>query len=298
MIKLLGIFFIIVNFFFIFPVKSNESQLFNTDEINNLINKSKNSENYKKEKERWKNLQEWRKNKKLSNSEDLDISDSSVPIEITIPVQIFIIQVNKLNFKTNKLNNPKSDFNKMNKKYWNPKGIHFEIINISSVEGDDSTIIEDINWVDTEFCKLYKKNRSIFSTSSGEKFNRVGAKLIKYKVNRNPKAINIFYVPRIGCTFCGGELSFSRREGFDKEKKKNIGYIEIATNQSGCTSTAKRISTIAHELGHYFSLDHVRHYTEANISPMDANKIGTSFTKNEINVIKSYYNKFLSKTLN
>ena len=116
-------------------------------------------------------------------------------------------------------------------------------------------------------------------------------KLIKGTTNRNKNAINLFYVPYLpGQFMCGVAYSYSTiiDSSLDPYKRKNAGYAIIG-EQSVCESG----KTVAHELGHMFSLGH-KEITNVDLM-MWGN--GERIISWQADKLRKYHNKYLKRTL-
>ena len=179
-------------------------------------------------------------------------------IDLTIPVQVYIIHVNKKGYKTTTTpEDVRNDFKVVNS-LWNNQGIQFELVDIVKSEGNTKSLKKDIKWVKEKYLKALAIDSKEGKVKSDEPkritYWKMMHKLIKGTTNRNENAINLFYVPYLpGHFMCGVAYSYSTviDSSFDQYKRQNAGYAIIG-EQSTCESG----KTTAHEIGHMFSLGH------------------------------------------
>ena len=113
--------------------------------------------------------------------------------------------------------------------------------------------------------------------------------------NRNKNAINVFYVPYIpGELSCGVAYSYSRSKPnpqISQLRRQNLGYIVIGERSgSGCLSRGR---TVAHELGHMFSLGH-KHDQKTDLMMWGK---GIEIQGWQIDKFRKYHYKYLRKRL-
>ena len=216
-------------------------------------------------------------------------------IDLTIPVQVYIVQVNKKEYKTTTTpEDVKNDFKVVNS-LWNNQGIQFELIDIVKSEGNTKSLKKDIKWVKEKYLKSLAIDSKEGKVKSDEPkritYWKMMHKLIKGTTNRNENAINLFYVPYLpGHFMCGVAYSYSTviDSSFDQYKRQNAGYAIIG-EQSTCESG----KTTAHEIGHMFSLGHKE---TTNVDLMmwgDGERINSW----QADKLRKYHNKYLNKTL-
>ena len=216
-------------------------------------------------------------------------------IDLTIPVQVYIIQVKKKEYKTTTTSEDvRNDFKVVNS-LWNNQGIQFELIDIVKSEGNTKSLKKDLKWVKEKYLKSLAIDSKEGKVKSDEPkrvtYWKMMHKLIKGTTNRNENAINLFYVPYLpGHFMCGVAYSYSTvtDSSFDQYKRQNAGYAIIG-EQSTCESG----KTTAHEIGHMFSLGHKE---TTNVDLMmwgDGERINSW----QADKLRKYYNKYLNKTL-
>jgi hypothetical protein len=216
-------------------------------------------------------------------------------VDLIIPVQVYIIQVNEKGYKTTTtLEDVINDFKATNS-LWNAQGIQFELLDIVKSKGNAKSLKKDLKWVKEKYLKTLQINSKKGTIKSDEskkvKYWQILHKLIKGTTNRNKNAINLFYVPYLpGQFMCGVAYSYSAviDSRLDSYKRKNAGYAIIG-EQSVCESG----KIVAHELGHMFSLGHKE---TTNVDLMmwgDGERINSW----QANKIRKYHNKYLKRTL-
>tara|TARA_B100000963_G_C22625755_1_gene672248 strand:+ start:1667 stop:3154 length:1488 start_codon:yes stop_codon:yes gene_type:complete len=224
------------------------------------------------------------------------IDETLMKADITIPVQIYIIQVNKKKFKSSITEEDvRKDF-KVANKIWNKKGFNFKILGIKKAFGNHNKIEKDLKWVEKTYIKSLRidtKEQKIKSNNQ-QKYNKILFRLIDYKKNRNKNAINIFYIPYLPSKLaCGVAYSYSLNPSNDTKiqqlRKQNHGFIIIG-EVSDCRSRGR---TLAHELGHMFSLKH-KHDQETDLMMWGT---GTEIQNWQINKFIKYHNRYLKNTL-
>ena len=216
-------------------------------------------------------------------------------IDLIIPVQVYIIQVNEKGYKTTTTpEDVRNDFKVVNS-LWNAQGIQFELIDIVKSKGNAKSLKKDLKWVKEKYLKSLKINPEKGTIKSDEskkeKYWRMLHKLIKGTTNRNKNAINLFYVPYLpGQFMCGVAYSYSTiiDSSLDPYKRKNAGYAIIG-EQNMCESD----KIVAHELGHMFSLVH-KETTNVDLMMWGDGKRINSWQADKL---RKYHNKYLKGTL-
>jgi hypothetical protein len=267
-----------------------------TGEIKNMLKPdlelAKKMEGLKKQKSKPK-----KKKKKVIAKKKEKIKESTAPVDFIIPVQVYIIEVNEPNYKTNiTQNDVKNDF-KFANTLWNANGIQFKVINLAKVKGNSKSIKKDLKWVNTKFIKSLKidtKNQKIKSNNM-KKYSKILFRLIGAKKNRNKNAINLFYIPYLPNKMqCGVAYSYanvkSSHSEVNKLRRQNWGFAIIG-EESGCKGN--RGLTVAHELGHMFSLQHKK---KPGIDLMMWGG-GTDIQSWQVDKLKKYHKKYLIKRL-
>ena len=266
-----------------------------TGEIQNMLKPNlelaKRMEELKKQKSKSK-----QKKKKVIAKVKEKVKETAKPIDLIIPVQVYIVEVNKPNFKTNiTQNDVKNDFEFANN-LWNTKGIQFKIMDITKVKGNSKRIVKDLKWVKEKYMKSFKIDVKKQTTKSkrGIRYSKILFRLIGSKKNRNKNAINVFYIPYLPNKMqCGVAYSYANVKSSHPEintlRRQNWGFAIIG-KESGCKN---RGIVVAHELGHMFSLGHK---DKPNVDLMMWGG-GTDIPSSQVDKLKKYYNKYLKKRL-
>ena len=265
-----------------------------TGEIKNMIKPSVRvaARNEKLKKQKLKPKKE--KKKEIAKVTDQTEKPKST-IDLIIPVQVYIIQVNEKGYKTTTTpEDVRNDFKVVNS-LWNAQGIQFELIDIVKSKGNTKSLKKDLKWVKKKYLRSLdidpKKGTIKSDESKTVKYWQMLHKLIKGTTNRNQNAINLFYVPYLpGQFMCGVAYSYSTviDSRLDSYQRKNAGYAIIG-EQSVCESG----KTAAHELGHMFSLGHKE---TTNVDLMmwgDGERINSW----QADKLRKYHNKYLKRTL-
>jgi hypothetical protein len=268
----------------------------NTGEIKNMLKPdlelAKRMEKRKKQK-----LKPKKEKKKVIVKSKEKVKKLTIPVDLIIPVQVYIVQVNKTNFKTNITSDDvRNDF-KFANNLWNTKGVQFEVIDIAKVEGNSKSIEKDLKWVNKKFMKSLKidaKNQTTKS-SNMQRYSKILFRLIGSTKNRNKNAINLFYIPYLPNKMqCGVAYSYanvkSSHSEVNKLRRQNWGFAIIG-EESGCKGN--RGLTVAHELGHMFSLQHKK---KPGIDLMMWGG-GTDIQSWQVDKLKKYHKKYLIKRL-
>ena len=267
----------------------------NTGEIKNMLKPdlelAKRMEKRKKQK-----LKPKKEKKKVIVKSKEKVKKLTIPVDLIIPVQVYIVQVNKTNFKTNITSDDvRNDF-KFANNLWNTKGVQFEVIDIAKVEGNSKSIEKDLKWVNKKFMKSLKidaKNQTTKS-SNMQRYSKILFRLIGSTKNRNKNAINLFYIPYLPNKMqCGVAYSYANVKSSHSEvnalRRQNFGFAIIG-EKSGCKNRGK---TVAHELGHMFSLQHKE---KPGIDLMMWGG-GTDIQSWQVDKLKKYHKKYLIKRL-
>ena len=224
------------------------------------------------------------------------IKEPTIPIDLVIPVQVYIIQVNKSGYRTTTTAEEVTNDFKKASSLWNTKGIQLELINIKKVEGNSKSIVKDLKWGREKYAKSLKIDsvKGTIKTNMQNKYRRILFKFIKATSNRNRKAINLFYIPYFPAQFhCGIAYTFNHvtdHRAYNL-RRQNKGVVIIGEQHSlGCGSTGE---VVAHELGHIFSLGHKE---TANVDLMMWGT-GEKIRDWQSDKLRKYYNKYLKKTL-
>jgi len=237
-----------------------------------------------------------KKKKKIIAKIKEKAKETSKLINLVIPVQVYIIKTNENNFKTNIMQSDiVKDFKFVNN-LWNTTGIQFKIMDIAKVEGNSKYIVKDLKWVNTKFMKSLKIDTKNQKTKSNlkKKYSKILFRLIGAKKNRNKNAINIFYIPYLPNKMqCGVAYSYANVKSSHSEvntlRRQNWGFAIIG-EKSGCKN---RGITVAHELGHMFSLSHKE---KPGVDLMMWGG-GVDLHSWQTEKLKKYYNKYLKKRL-
>jgi len=225
------------------------------------------------------------------------ITEPAILVDLIIPVQVYIIEVNKPNFKTNITpDDVRNDF-KFANTLWKIHGIQFKVIDIAKIEGNSKRIQKDLKWVNEKFMKSLRIDVKKQKTKSSNmtKYSKILFKLIEVKKNRNKNAINIFYIPYLPNKMqCGVAYSYALTKSSHSEintlRRQNWGFAIIG-EKSTCKNN--RGLTVAHELGHMFSL---HHKDKSGIDLMMWGG-GTDIKSWQVDKLKKYHKKYLIKRL-
>ena len=216
--------------------------------------------------------------------------------DLTIPVQVYLVEVNKPNFKS-KITEDKvrKDF-KIANGIWNKKGFEFKIVEITKIKGNSKTIEKDLKWIKNKYMKSLRIDRKeqTVKSKNQQRYNKILFRLINYEKNRNKNAINVFYIPYIPNELACGvayspSLNKSNNYEIDTLRRQNHGFIVIG-EKSECKNRGR---TVAHELGHMFSLLH-KHDQNTDLMMWGR---GTEIQNWQINKFINYHNKYLKKRL-
>ena len=235
------------------------------------------------------------KKKKTIAKVEEKTKEPAITSDLTIPVQIYLVQVNKPNFKSRITEDEvRKDFNVANK-IWNKKGFDFRILEIEKVNGNAKKIEKDLKWIKNKYIKSLKidhKEQKIKSKNQ-KRYNQILFRIIGSKKNRNKNAINVFYIPYMPSKLaCGVAYSYSLNKSnfqINELRKQNLGFIIIG-EKSECKSRGR---TVAHELGHMFSLGH-KHNQKTDLMMWGS---GTEIQNWQINKFIKYHSKYLKKRL-
>ena len=227
-----------------------------TGEIKNMLKPS--VELAKKIDER-KKLKSKKEKKKVVAKVEEKTKELSIPVNLIIPVQVYIVEIDKKNFKTRITSDEvKNDF-KVANSLWNKQGIEFKVVNIEKVKGNSKSIVKDLKWVKEKYMKSFKIDSKKQTTKSNgnKKYFRIITKLIDVNKNRNRNAINLFYIPYLPNKMqCGVAYTYALSKTVHSEvnklRRQNWGFT-IISEKSECHT---RGETVAHELGHMISLGH------------------------------------------
>ena len=224
------------------------------------------------------------------------IEEPIINANINIPVQIYLVQVNKPNFKSKITEDEVIKDFKFANSIWNKKGLDFRILEIAKVNGNAKKIEKDLKWIKNKYIKSLKidqKEQKVKSKNQ-KKYNEILFRLIGAKKNRNKNAINVFYIPYMPSKLsCGVAYSYSLNKPNNSQinqlRRQNLGFIVIG-EKSDCKNRGR---TVAHELGHMFSLGH-KHDQKTDLM-MWGN--GTEIQNWQINKFIKYHSKYLKKRL-
>ena len=226
-----------------------------TGEIKNMLYPSVELAKRMEEKKKQKSVTKLKK-KAIDKTKDEDLV---MKANLSVPVEVFLMDFKKLNFKSKiTMDDVKKDFQIANK-IWNKKGFDFKILNINKIKGKSENLKKDLKWIDDNYIKSLRIDRKEqkVKAKNQQKYNRILFKLINYKKNRNKNAINVFYIPYIPNKLaCGVAYSYALNDRVSSEiyqlRRQNHGFV-IMGEKSQCKSRGR---TLAHELGHMFSLKH------------------------------------------
>ena len=237
------------------------------------------------------------KNKKIKKEKPKIKVEEKIKIaNINIPVQVFLVKYNQPNFKSKITSNEvKEDFKKAND-IWNRRGLNFEIINISNVKGSSKKISKDLKWVESKYVKSLQIDlkKQTMKSKNDKKYDQIVQKIIGAKKNRNKNAINVFYIPHIPSGLaCGVAYTYALNKKYfaqlDQLRRQNLGFIIIG-EKSACISRGR---TVAHELGHMFSLGH-KHDQKTDLMMWGS---GIEIQNWQLQKFQKYHNKYLRKRL-
>ena len=129
-----------------------------TGEIKNTIKPSQRvvERNEKLKKQKLKPKKE--KKKTIAKVEE-KVTEPEKTIDLIIPVQVYIIDVNKPGYKTTTTANEVINDFKIANNIWNTQGIQFEPIEIIVVKGNGKSIIKDLKWVKEKYVTSLKIDR-------------------------------------------------------------------------------------------------------------------------------------------
>jgi len=237
------------------------------------------------------------KNKKIKKEKPkIEVEEKIKIANINIPVQVFLVKYNQPNFKSKITSNEvKEDFKKAND-IWNRRGLNFEIINISNVKGSSKKISKDLKWVESKYVKSLQIDlkKQTMKSKNDKKYDQIVQKIIGAKKNRNKNAINVFYIPHIPSGLaCGVAYTYALNKKYfaqlDQLRRQNLGFIIIG-EKSACISRGR---TVAHELGHMFSLGH-KHDQKTDLMMWGS---GIEIQNWQLQKFQKYHNKYLRKRL-
>jgi hypothetical protein len=119
-----------------------------------------------------------------------------ITADLTIPVQVYLVEVNKPNFKSKiREDEVRKDF-KIANSIWNNKGLEFKIVEITKVKGNSKRIEKDLKWIKNKYIKSLRidsKEQKIKSKNQ-QRYNKILFKLISHEKNRNKNAINVIII--------------------------------------------------------------------------------------------------------
>ena len=94
------------------------------------------------------------KEKKKANAKVEEKTNEPVTtVDLNIPVQVYLVQVNKPNYKSKiTADEVRNDFKYANN-IWNKKGFNFEIVEIIKVDGNYKKLDKDLKWIDKKYVK-------------------------------------------------------------------------------------------------------------------------------------------------
>ncbi len=219
-----------------------------------------------------------------------------ITADLTIPVQVYLVEVNKPNFQSKITEDEvRKDF-KIANNIWNKKGFEFKIIEIVKVKGNAKRIEKDLKWIKNKYIKSLRIDRKEqkVKAKNQQRYNKILFRLISHEKNRNKNAINVFYIPYMPSELsCGVAYSYSLNKSSNHEinqlRRQNRGFIIIG-EKSECKSRGR---TVAHELGHMFSLGH-KHDQKTDLMMWGR---GTEIQNWQINKFIKYHDKYLKKRL-
>ena len=217
-------------------------------------------------------------------------------VDLNIPVQVYLVQVNKPNYKSKiTADEVRNDFKYANN-IWNKKGFNFEIVEIIKVDGNYKKLDKDLKWIDKKYVKslTIDRKKQTIKAKNEKKYFRIISRILGIKKNRNKNAINLFYIPYIPNKLaCGTAYTYSTIKSNNPElnqlRRKNLDFIVIG-EKSGCKNRGR---TVAHELGHVFSLGH-KHNQKTDLMMWGS---GTEVQSWQIDKFIKYYSKYLKKRL-
>jgi len=216
--------------------------------------------------------------------------------DLTIPVQVYLVEVNNPNFKSKITEDEvRKDFIIANS-IWNKKGFEFKIVEIIKVKGNSKSIEKDLKWIKNKYIKSLRIDRKEqkVKAKNQQRYNKILFRLINHEKNRNKNAINVFYIPYMPSELaCGVAYSYSLNKSNNSQihelRRKNIGFIIIG-EKSECKNRGR---TVAHELGHMFSLRH-KHNQKTDLMMWGS---GTEIQNWQIDKFIKYFSKYLKKRL-
>ena len=138
--------------------------------------------------------------------------------------------------------------------------------------------------------RIDTKNQKVKSNNM-ERYSKILFRLIGAKKNRNKNAINVFYIPYLPNKMqCGVAYSYANVESSHSEvnklRRQNWGFAIIG-EKSSCKGD--RGLTVAHELGHMFSLGHKE---KPGVDLMMWGG-GTDIKNWQVDKLKKYHKKYL-----
>ena len=265
-----------------------------TGEIKNMLKPSiklaKRMEELKKKKLKPKET------KKIIAKVEEKTKEPVITADLTIPVQVYLVEVNKPNFKSKITEDEvRKDFIIANS-IWNKKGFEFKIVEIIKVKGNSKSIEKDLKWIKNKYIKSLRidhKEQKV-KAKNQQRYNKILFRLISHEKNRNKNAINVFYIPYLPSELaCGVAYSYSLNKSNNSQihelRRKNLGFIIIG-EKSECKNRGR---TVAHELGHMFSLRH-KHNQKTDLMMWGS---GTEIQNWQINKFIKYFSKYLEKRL-
>tara|TARA_B100001057_G_C22838617_1_gene946153 strand:+ start:360 stop:1853 length:1494 start_codon:yes stop_codon:yes gene_type:complete len=246
------------------------------------------------EKLKKQNLKSKKKKKAIAKVEE-KTKEPVTTVDLNIPVQVYLVQVNKPNYKSKiSADEVRNDFKYANN-IWNKKGLTFDIVEIKKVNSSSKKIEKDLKWIKKKYIKSLKIDlkKQTVKAKNQQRYDKILQRLIGVKKNRNKNAINVFYVPYIPSELaCGVAYSYSLNKPnpqISQLRRQNLGFIIIG-EKSGCLSRGR---TVAHELGHMFSLGH-KHDQSTDLMMWGK---GIEIQSWQIDKFKNYHYKYLRKRL-
>ena len=225
------------------------------------------------------------------------VEEPLITADLVIPVQIYLLQYNNSNFKSKiKKEEVIKDFEIAND-IWEKKGFTFKIVDIVKVKGKSKKVDKDLKWVKDKYIKSLKidRKKQKIKSSLDKKYFKILFRLIDNNKNRNKNAVNIYYIPYIpnklscGLQF-GYSLSKSNHPKIYELRRQNRDFVIIPEN---CNFSKSRGRTLAHELGHMFSLGH-KHDQKTDLMMWGK---GTEIQNWQINKFIKYHDTYLKKRL-
>ena len=155
------------------------------------IKLAKRMEELKKEK-----LKPKEKKKVIAKVEE-KAKETVINADLIIPVQVYLVEVNKPNFKSKITEDEVIKDFKIANSIWNKKGLEFKIVELTKVKGNSKSIEKDLKWIKNKYIKSLRidlKEQTV-KAKNQKRYDKILFKLINHEKNRNKNAINVFYIP-------------------------------------------------------------------------------------------------------